>query len=157
MTDDQLAQALAAYAAGLDAETALLERLHALSTAQRDASARNDLPTLNAVADERDRLLANLVRLEHDLKPTRQSIAQHRGRAASLPQFASVSARHHAAAELVAAIMAFDEQTLAALRQAESARRFAAQAIEAGEHTLAAYRRVVTPALSSASLLDRRG
>jgi hypothetical protein len=157
MTDDDLVQALAAYAAGLDAETALLERLHALSTAQRDASGRNDLGELNTVADERDRLLANLVRLEHDLKPTRQVIAQHRVQASRLPQFASVSARHRAAAELVAAIMAFDEETLAALRHAESARRFAAQAIEAGEHTLAAYRRVVTPALSSASLLDRRG
>jgi hypothetical protein len=157
MTDDQLAQALAAYAAGLDAETALLERLHALSSAQRDASAGNDLDALNTVADERDRLLATLVQLEHDLKPTRQVIALHRVQATRLPQFGSVSTRHRAAAELVAAIMASDEQTLAALRQAESARRFAAQAIEAGEHTLAAYRRVVTPALSSASLLDRRG
>ncbi len=157
MTDDELAQALAAYAAGLEAETTLLDRLHALSAAQREASARNDLSALNAVADERDGLLATLVRLEHDLKPTRQAIALNRARAARLPQFASVSARHRAAAELVAAIMAFDEETLAALRQAESARRFAAQAIEAGEHTLAAYRRVVTPALSSASLLDRRG
>jgi hypothetical protein len=43
------------------------------------------------------------------------------------------------------------------LREAEIARRFAAQAIEAGENTLAAYRRVVAPPLASASLLNKRG
>jgi hypothetical protein len=46
---------------------------------------------------------------------------------------------------------------LQALRNAEHARRLAAQTLEQGESTLAAYRRVVTPALESATLVNRRG
>ena len=46
---------------------------------------------------------------------------------------------------------------MAALREAEVARREATQAIEAGETTLNAYRRVINPSLSVPSLVDRRG
>jgi hypothetical protein len=46
---------------------------------------------------------------------------------------------------------------MAALREAEIARRTASQAIEAGEHTLAAYRRVISPSVSGPSLVDRHG
>jgi hypothetical protein len=46
---------------------------------------------------------------------------------------------------------------MAALRDAEAARRFAAQAIDAGETTLAAYRRVVAPPPASAAIVDERG
>jgi hypothetical protein len=46
---------------------------------------------------------------------------------------------------------------LAALRDAEQARRFAAQAVERGESTLAAYRRVVAPRQEGARIVNRRG
>ena len=46
---------------------------------------------------------------------------------------------------------------MAALRDAEAARRLASQALEAGEHTLAAYRRVVSPDFTVPSLVDKRG
>lgn len=157
MTDTALAHALAAYAAGLEAEISLLSQLDALSVSQRAASDGTAIGTLNALTDERERLLAHLVRVEHDLKPIRQTIATERARAARLPQFVAVSRRHQEAAELVSRIIVADEQTLAGLHEAETARRFIAQAIEAGGQTLAAYRKVVTPAVSSAALIDRRG
>jgi hypothetical protein len=157
MTRQAFEQALATYAAGLEAEMSLLERLDAISAAQRVASDAQNLPGVHEGTDERERLLAHLVALEADLRPVRQAIAlNHRG-AEDLPLFKSVAERHRTAADLVARILAADEVTLTALREAEIARRFAAQAIEAGENTLAAYRRVVAPPLASASLLNKRG
>ena len=61
------------------------------------------------------------------------------------------------AAALVSRIISADQETMAALREAEVARREATQAIEAGETTLNAYRRVINPSLSVPSLVDRRG
>ena len=43
------------------------------------------------------------------------------------------------------------------LKNAEQARHLAAQTLEQGESTLAAYRRVVKPTLASATLVNRRG
>jgi hypothetical protein len=157
MTREAFEQALATYAAGLDAEMSLLGQLDEVSAAQRAASDSQDMVGVHRGTEERERLLAHLVAIEADLRPVRQSIAlNHRG-AEQLPQFKAVAERHRVAAELVARILAADEVTLTALREAEIARRFAAQAIEAGENTLAAYRRVVAPPLASASLLNKRG
>ena len=47
--------------------------------------------------------------------------------------------------------------TLAELKSAEIARRTSAQTVETGEATLAAYRRVLTPALGSSGLINRHG
>jgi hypothetical protein len=54
-------------------------------------------------------------------------------------------------------IVVEDRAALDALKQAEQARRFAAQSLEQGESTLAAYRRVVAPNLPGASLVNRKG
>jgi hypothetical protein len=157
VTDHALSQALATYSAGLDAETGLLEQLHALSIGQQDGVLATDLTALTLVSDERERILASLVTLEHGLRPLRETIAANHQRARLLPGFSSVADRHRRAAELVERIMTSDAQTVEALRHAETARRFVAQTIEAGENTLAAYRRVVAPTLTNASLLDKRG
>ena len=69
----------------------------------------------------------------------------------------AVAALHRTAGDVVNGIMQADQETMAALREAEAARRIASQAIEAGEHTLAAYRRVISPAPSGPSLVDRHG
>jgi len=53
--------------------------------------------------------------------------------------------------------VAVDQDSVQALKNAEQARHIAAQALEQGESTLAAYRRVVTPTLASATLVNRRG
>jgi hypothetical protein len=57
---------------------------------------------------------------------------------------------------MVNRIIASDQQSMAALEQAEIARRSAAMAMEKGETTLQAYRRVITPSIHS-SLVNRRG
>ena len=67
-----------------------------------------------------------------------------------------VTLRQQAAA-LVARILATDEESIQALADAELARRAAVASLEQGETTLAAYRRVLSPTLAQASLLDRRG
>jgi hypothetical protein len=152
-----LSQAVATYASGLEAEIGLLRQLDALAARQRDADALNDVGVLTRCTDERTQLMAGLVALEHQLKPVRDRLAESQLEATRIAGFPALVARHREAAALVARILNRDQQTLDALRDAEQARRFAAQTIEAGETTLAAYRRVVAPPPTHAALIDERG
>lgn len=101
--------------------------------------------------------MASLVAIESELKPLRDTLVSHRIMLARTPAFIEVAALHDEAAQLVAEILAADERSLEALKEAESTRRFAQQAIDKGENTLAAYRRVLTPKLAQATLVNRRG
>jgi flagellar biosynthesis/type III secretory pathway chaperone len=71
--------------------------------------------------------------------------------------FPEVLKRHRIAGELVARILESDRELLQQLQAAEEDRRQAAHAIETGEVTLNAYRRVLAPAVSSVGLINRRG
>lgn len=157
MTDAELEQALRSYAAGLEAELGLLRHLGRLAEIQHAACAEPNFESINRVNDERERLMASLVRIEHDIKPLRQAIHQQEREAAAFAEFDKVVALHRQAADQVSRIMASDQRTMQALREAELARRFAAQTLELGEATLAAYRRVVTPQVASAALVNKRG
>ena len=157
MTDPALAALIAQYHAGLEAELALLDRLEGIAGRQREASETRDMDALQAATDERDRAMGVLVVIEHELKPIRLSLLEKREALTQLPEFEAVAALHQHAAARIAAILAGDSKALEALKDAEQARRFAARTIEQGESTLAAYRRVVAPALSHASLFNRRG
>ncbi len=157
MTDAQITGLLAQYQAGLEAELSLLDRLETLATRQRDASETCNFEALGAASDERDRTMSALVVIEHELKPIRQVIAERRESLAELSAFEAVAALHRHAAQRVTAIVGTDARALAALKEAEQARRFAAMALEQGENTLAAYRRVVAPAPEHASLISRKG
>ncbi len=143
MTAEELAQSLTTYGAGLQAELALLHQLEGLALAQHDASAANDLDRLTAIGDERTRLMTALVRIEADLKPVREVIAAHLSVVRQLPSSKTRWSGIARPAILVARILDSDRQLLVQLQAAEQARREAAQAIEAGEVTLAAYRRVI--------------
>ena len=112
---------------------------------------------MTRTGEERERVLAGLVAIEHQIRGIRTVLAEHRSRVASLEGFARVAALHRTASGLVRAIVASDDETMAALKEAELARRLTAAAIELGENTLAAYRRVIAPPLTAASLLDRHG
>jgi hypothetical protein len=101
--------------------------------------------------------MAGLVAVEHDIKPVRLQLWSERARASRLAGFDELIALHRKAGELVARIMSSDAATMEGLREAELARRFAAQTIETGEATLAAYRKVISPPLPSAALFGRRG
>jgi len=153
----ELAALVAEYRAGLDVELALLHRIETLAEQQRDASRAGDLPTLTAISDERDRIMASLVTLEHQLKPMRLRLAEYYQTLAHEPQFAALVARHREAAGRVSTILSWDRDSLDALKEAELARSFAARTLEQGETTLAAYRRVVTPPVPGATLVDRKG
>jgi hypothetical protein len=157
MTRDDLPQLVAHYRAGLEAEMTLLHRLESLAAQQRETSEQGDLEALALVSDQRDRVMAGLVRVEHELKPVRMMLLEHRGELDDVGEFKDVAALHHSAATLIERIVSDDRGSLEALKHAEEARRFAAQSIEQGESTLAAYRRVVAPPLSGASLVNRKG
>jgi len=157
VTDAELAQSLATYGAGLQAEVALLHQLEALAISQREYSASKDLDALARLSDQRGRLTAALVQIEHELKPAREAIARCLAAARRFAVFAEVLKRHRMAGELVARILESDRELLQQLQVAEQARREAAQAIETGENTLNAYRRVIAPAVMSVGLINRRG
>ncbi len=157
MTPDEIEQTLISYAAGLEAELRLLRHLQRLADIQHAASREPNLDSINRLNDERERLMASLVKIEYEIKPLRLAIHDHRQQAVRVAGFDHVAGLHRQAAELVAAIMASDQKTKEALREAEIARRYAAQTLEMGEATLAAYRRVVMPEIVSAALVNRRG
>ena len=145
------------YRAGLEAEMALLHRLELLAVRQRECSREGDLEGLSVVTDERDRLMANIVAIEHQLKPIRLRLLERRDELMGNDGFIELATLHRDAAGLVSTILASDQDSLAALKEAELARRFAARSIEQGESTLAAYRRVVAPPLTGATLVNRKG
>lgn len=152
-----LAEVLHDYARGLQSEMALLRQVNGLSESQRQATVDNDLDALEHVSTERERLTTALVTLEAQIRPLRALIAGRLDDVKHQPSFGMVVDLHREAERLVSSILEEDRSTLEALAIAERTRRMAARAIEAGEATLAAYRRVVAPGPGSASLVDRRG
>jgi hypothetical protein len=157
MTREQLLPLVEQYRAGLDAELMLLHRLQALAVEQRRVSQTGSVSDIHRAVDDRDRVLATLVTVEHELKSVRMLLHAGRDWLAELPAFQEIVERHKEAADLVAGIMVVDRDSIEALREAEQARRVAAQSLEQGESTLAAYRRVVSPELTPATLVNRRG
>lgn len=148
---------VAQYRAGLEAEMALLRRLQALAVRQQAIAGSTDLLALDELTDARDAIVASLVAIESDLRPLRETLASARTLLAQDVAFGDVVALHDEAGRLVADILAADAASRAALQQAEATRRLAAQALDRGEHTLAAYRRVLAPGLAHAALVNRRG
>ena len=157
MTPGDLPQLVAHYRAGLEAEMTLLHRLDALAARQRETSEQGDLEALALVSDQRDRVMAGLVRIEHELKPIRLALVEQRQALDGIQTFRDVVVLHDAAAALIERIVSDDRTSLDALKNAEQARRFAAQSVEQGESTLAAYRRVFAPSFSGAGLVNRKG
>jgi hypothetical protein len=157
VTRTELADALTAYIAGLDAEIGLLRQVEALAQAQRHAPGAEDLSALSAIADRRNRLMGALADLEHSLQPIRALIVANLSAARGMPSFDEAARRHRDAADLISRIMSGDRTLMTLLEEALHVRRELAQSLEAGGATLAAYRRVLTPTVSSAGLVDRLG
>ena len=154
---EDLDSMLAEYRAGLDAELALLRKLDALAARQHALSVAGDLAALPGIHDARDAVMTNLVSVEHGLRPLRARLAERRQMLQPLKEFRSVAALHAEAAAMVTRIIASDQESLAALQEAEHARRAAAAAMEKGETTLQAYRRVIAPGAAHASIVNKRG
>jgi len=145
------------YRAGLDAELMLLHRLQAIAVDQRRAAETGSATEMQETIDHRDRVLATLATVEHGYRNVRQQLFRLRHCLADMPAFREIVALHRQAADLVGHIVAVDDDSIEALKNAEQARHEAAQALEQGESTLAAYRRVVPPALEPATLVNRKG
>jgi hypothetical protein len=148
---------LDAYAESLVPELDLLRALIGCSSDQNHAAATGDLPALARATLERQRVMDEFLALETAVRPMRDSIAQTLAAARALPGFWNVNEVHREAERLFAALRDKDAETAASLRQLDDVGRSDAQRLEAGELTLAAYKRVVAPPPSSAELVDRRG
>jgi hypothetical protein len=157
VTADELRRLIEQYRAGIDAELALLRQLADLAGSQRAVTNPPDLNAFDDVADRRDEIMGNLVTIEEGLRPVRQQLTAHREVASRLEGYAEVARLHRHAGELVNAILQTDQQSLASLADLDLARRSAVASLERGEATLAAYRRVLTPPVATARLLNRRG
>ena len=94
MNRDQLLPLVDQYRAGLDAELMLLHRLQALSIEQRRVSQTGSISDLQSTVDDRDRVLATLVKVEHELKGLRQVLAAGREWLADSPAFQEIVERH---------------------------------------------------------------
>lgn len=157
MTDDEVAGLLDQYRAGIEAELALLRQLADIAKDQRQATQSSDFTALGQIADARDRVMRSLVTIEEGLRSVRQALVDHREIATAIPGYEDVVRRHREATSLVNHILATDQQSLADLANAELARRSAVAGLERGETTLAAYRRVLSPPVASAKLVDKIG
>jgi hypothetical protein len=157
VTGQALADALDQYRAGLETGVRLLRQLHAVAGRQKEGTERRDFDHLARESDERARLTQALVAIEPGLREIRAVLDTAENELASMPAYGEVLKLRQAAADLVSSILATDEESMRALADAELARRAAMSSLECGEATLAAYRRVLTPPMASASLFDRRG
>lgn len=157
MSEQQLAHLLEQYRAGLEAQIALLRQLETVAARQREVSEARDFERLAAASDERDRLTRSLVAIEQGLSEVRDTLRQFQKEVVALDTFRQVTSLRQAAAELVARILATDRESMKSLADAELARRTALASLERGETTLAAYRKILTPPVSSAGLVSRRG
>ncbi len=152
----ETAALIAQYRAGLEAEIGLLARLEQVAARQHTASGPADFDMLAAATEERDRLMAGLVSVEQELRIVRDALAVRQDEIVEDPQFQETIHLHRAALAMVKRILGTDQESLAALSAAETARRDAVRALEQGEVTLEAYRRLAATPLP-ATLLNRRG
>lgn len=157
MNRQDLVDALEQYRAGLETGVVLLRQLDEVAGRQREGSEKRDFSNLSKESDTRDHLTRALVAIEPGLREVRAFLAAATQDVAGLPGYQEVVELRQAAAELVTRILKTDQESMDALAAAELARRAAATSLEQGETTLAAYRRVLTPPVASASLLDLRG
>ena len=156
MTTQDLDVLIEQYRSGLEAEIALLLKLDTVSAQQRAASDAHDIEALNNAADIRDRLTAALVSVEEQLRQVRRELSESREEARQLQGYSEAVTLHHEALALVTRILDSDKASLESLAKAELARRDAVRAVEQGETTLSAYRKVISLA-PGATLVDRKG
>jgi hypothetical protein len=153
----ELGELIEQYHAGIEAELAVLRQLEKIATRQHVVSTERDFDALVGETDTRERLTRTLVAIEEGLRELRKQLAGRRREAEQLTEFHDALVAHREAAELVARILSTDQQSLKALADAELARRAALASVDRGEVTMAAYRKVLTPPVASATLVNRQG
>lgn len=157
MTHAELVSLFEQYRAGLEAEIALLRQLEGIASRQREVSESRDYERFKTESDQRDRLTGTLVTIDQQLRAVRETLQSGHQALTGLPEYRLVAELRRTAADLVARILATDRDSMKALSDADLARKAVVASLERGETTLAAYRKVIAPPVSSATLLNRRG
>ena len=157
MTTDEAARLLEEYGGSIDAELTLLRQLATVAHDQHQAAAVSDFDSFSRVADCRDAIMRSLVTIEAGIRTARHQLTVHHELAARIDGYDQVVARHREVADLVNMILATDQTSIAALADAEPARRCVMASLERGENPLASHRRVLSPTVSSAPLIDKIG
>jgi len=157
VTPQDIADALDQYRAGLETAVSLLKQLHEIAARQRAGTEARNFAALAVDSDTRDRLTGALVAIEPGMREVRTALAAETVSLKGLPDYEEVLALRQVAADLVAAILEADKASMQALADAELARKAAMVGLETGETTLAAYRRVLSPPVGAASVLNLRG
>jgi len=157
VTSIPLGDILDGYRSGLEAELRLLKQLKRISDKQSESRVEPAASRARPLVETRDRLMQGLMALEEEIRPMRRIITEQLDVAAQLSGFEKTVLLHREAEQLIVEVIESDQQTLAALENAEQTRRLAQQMVEKGRTTLSAYRRVVTPTPTPASIVIRRG
>ncbi len=152
-----LGELIEQYHSGIEAELTVLRQLETIAMRQHEVSEARDFDALVGETDTRERLTRTLVAIEEGLRELRKQLAGRRREAEQLSEFHDALVAHREAAELVARILSADQLSLKALADAELARRASLASLDRGENTLAAYRKVLTPPVASATLVNRQG
>ena len=140
---------LAQHRAALDAQVSLLHQLEASSERQLAHAEVGDFAALAAENDHRDDLTRSLLAIEEALGPIRETLAAGRSAIEPLTAFAAVQTLHATTREMIARILITDRRSMKMLSDADLARRAALASLDRGETTLAAYRKVLAPAVAS--------
>lgn len=157
MTRGEVERLLEQYRSGLEAELQLLRQLSILALQQRASTESREFERLATESDARDRVTHELVTLEVSLSELRHRIGAVRALAAALPAYQTIVSLRREAADLVSKVLSVDQESLKSLSDGETARRAAMASLEKGETTLAAYRKVLTPPVEHAAIVDRVG
>jgi hypothetical protein len=151
------AEVVAAYTAGLDAQLGLLRQVEALAAEQRGAWLRDELLPLGSLATRRAAVMHELAAVEARIAPLLDRLRTDLERALRTPGYDAAEARRQETRTAIFRLMAADRKFLTDLEASLDVRRREAHALDTGNATLAAYRRVVVPAVASAGLVDQRG
>jgi hypothetical protein len=153
----ELRETLGEYRRALETQVMFLDAIHRLASAQHAAAARQDAPALTACSTERAQTMAALDALEREQQDRRAFVTAHLPLAETLDEFTAVQRLHRMAEGTIGEILSRDAETRRSLEQSESARRSAAHILDAGEATLAAYRKTLAHTSPRSGIVDRHG
>lgn len=148
---------LADYKAGLTEQVHLLHGLLRAAQDQFAASTSGVAHELAKASEERARIMSTLMALEHDQRGHRDTLHRHLDAVRLLDGFSEVSALHRVAEECVGRIHEQDASTRERLAREQALRTATAHTLDAGETTLAAYRKVLTSGGERSALVDQHG
>ncbi len=156
VTPTERRSTLAQYAGKLDEQIALLRELRELSDRQHAIITSNALSELQPTVDTRERVMKQLLVINTRLASLRAALPRREDPGRSDPDLAPIAARRRLADSLIREILGRDRDTLEAARSARTARGDESRALEAGNATLAAYRRTLGTPSPTAVVVSQR-